>query len=188
MTLKRGFRAEAERMALQIRQELGLRPVDPLDLRALAARRGVDIVVADSLVPRADLEELERLQAFAFSACTFDVDGTQVIVVSPLRSTSRQTSDIAHELSHILLRHQLTEIREIAGITFRTCRTDQEEEATSLGGTLLLPRPLLIRAVSRGMSIDQIAKTYAVTADMARFRVNTTGVIKQVSARASRPG
>lgn len=87
-----------------------------------------------------------------------------------------------------MLRHQLTEIREIAGITFRTCRTDQEEEATSLGDTLLLPRPLLIRAVSRGMTVDQIAKTYGVTSDMARFRINTTGVIKQLSARAPRPG
>lgn len=188
MTLKRGFRADAERMALQIRQELGLRPIDPLDLRALASNYGVDIVAADSLVPRAELEELERLQAFAFSACTFDVDGTQVIVVSPLRTAARQISDIGHELAHILLRHQLTEIREIAGITFRTCRTDQEEEATSLGGTLLLPRPLLIRAVGGGMSIDQIAKTYGVTADMARFRVNTTGVIKQLSARGARSG
>lgn len=188
MTLKRGFRADAERMALQIRQDMRLRPFDPLDLRALAAKHGIDIVAADSLVPRADLEELERLQAFAFSACTFDVDGAQVIVVSPLRSAARQTSDIAHELAHILLGHQLTEIREIAGITFRTCRTDQEEEATSLGGTILLPRPLLIRAVGRGMSIDQIARAYGVTADMARFRVNTTGVMKQLSARGARSG
>ena len=109
-------------------------------------------------------------------------------MVSPLRSPARQTSDIAHELSHILLAHELTEIREIAGITFRTCRTDQEEEATSLGGTLLLPRPLLMRAVGRGMSADQIAKCYGVTPDMARFQINTTGVIKQLSAGGARFG
>jgi Zn-dependent peptidase ImmA (M78 family) len=110
-------------------------------LRSLASKRGVDIVAADSLVPRVDLEELERLQAFAFSACTFDIDGAQVIVVSPLRSPARQTSDIAHELSHILLGHELTEIREIAGITFRTCRTDQEEEPPVSEGPCCCPGP-----------------------------------------------
>ena len=183
MTLRRGFRADAERMAQRIRQELGIRPFDTLDLRALASRREVDIVAADTLVPRDRLEELERLQAFAFSACTFDIDGAKVIVISPLHSPARQTSDIAHELAHLLLEHELTEIREIAGITFRTCRTDQEEEATTLGGTLLLPRPLLVRAAANGMTLDQIAKSCGVTLDMARFRFNTTGVHKQLSAR-----
>lgn len=104
-----------------------------------------------------------------------------------LRSETRQTSDIAHELAHLILEHDMTEVREIAGVPFRTCRSDQEEEATTLGGTLLLPRPLLIRAVSRGMTVEQIAKTYGVTVEMARFRYNTTGVAKQFArARASR--
>src|SRR4051794_20430833 len=137
MTLRRGFRTEAERSALEVRHEMGVGPTDRLDLRALAEQRGVQIVSADELIDTERLQELERIQAFAFSACTFDVDGTQVIVTSPLRSPARQTSDIAHELSHILLEHGMTEVREIAGIPFRTCRSDQEEEATTLGGTLL---------------------------------------------------
>jgi Zn-dependent peptidase ImmA (M78 family) len=186
MTLRRGFRADAERMAQQIRKDFGLRPFDALDLHEVAASRNVEIVPADTLVPREALEELERLQAFAFSACTFDVDGTKVIVVSPLHSSGRQTSDIAHELAHLLLGHELTEIREIAGITFRTCRTDQEEEATTLGGTLLLPRPLLLSAARKSMTIEQIAKSSGVTVDMARFRFNATGIRKQLDARRKR--
>jgi Zn-dependent peptidase ImmA (M78 family) len=175
-------------MAQQVRQDQGLHPFDPLDLHLLASKHGVDIVVADALVPLSDLEELERLQTFAFSACTFEVDGKYVIVVSPLRSPARQTSDLAHELSHILLGHDLTEIREIAGITFRTCRADQEEEATTLGGTLVLPRPLLLKAAGRGSTIEQIAKTYSVTVDMARFRFNTTGIGKQLRAGKAKFG
>lgn len=81
----------------------------------------------------------------------------------------------------------MTEVREIAGVPFRTCRSDQEQEATTLGGTLMLPRPLLLHAVRQGMDIPAIAKAYNVTVEMARFRYNTTGVAKQVRRAAGRP-
>lgn len=73
-----------------------------------------------------------------------EVDSKAVIVFNPLRSPARQNSDMAHELSHLLLRHELTEIREVAGLPFRTCRTDQKEEATTLmlGGTRACRAPL----------------------------------------------
>ena len=133
------------------------------------------------------MSELERIQSFAFSACTFDVGGKRVIVFNPLRSEARQRSDVAHELSHLLLEHELTEIREVGGVPFRTCRADQEEEATTLGGALLLPRPLLLRAVARGMGVEDIARGYGVTTDMARFRLNTTGAARQLAQKRSLP-
>jgi Zn-dependent peptidase ImmA (M78 family) len=186
VTLKRGFRADGERRAIAIRGELGLAPTDPLDLRVVAERYNVRIVPADELVDRERLLELERLQAFSFSACTFDIDGSKVIVVSPLRSPGRQNSDIGHEFSHLLLDHELTEVREIAGVPFRTCRSDQEEEATNLAGILLLPRPLLLRAAKRRMTIEEIAEEYVVTIEMARFRMNTTGVARQMQRSQAR--
>jgi Zn-dependent peptidase ImmA (M78 family) len=109
-----------------------------------------------------------------------------VIVYYPLRSLERRNSDIAHEFSHLLLGHELTEIREVAGVPFRTCRSDQEEEATNLGGTLLLPRPTLVRAVSRGMTTDEIARRFGVSREMAQFRINVTGVNRQVDTSRRR--
>src|SRR5712692_4750953 len=166
MTLRRGFRAESERIAVAIRAELGLQSADALPLEKAASHRGIRVVSASDLVPAERLVELERIQSFAFSACTFDVGGKRVIVFNPLRSIPRQRSDVAHEFSHLLLEHELTEIREVGGVPFRTCRPDQEQEATTLGGTLLLPRPLLFRAHGRGMDVDDIARQYGVTADM----------------------
>ena len=123
----------------------------------------------------------------AFSACTFGVDGDAVIVFNPLRSAPRRQSDLAHELSHVVLEHELSEIREVAGVPFRTCRSDQEEEATTLGGALLVPRPLLLKVISRGMGADDIAREYAVTPEMVRIRVNMTGAARQIDrARAHR--
>lgn len=183
MTLRRGFKAEAEREAARVREELGLASHDRLDPRRLAQHLGISVIDAGDLVAVEELEELERLQAFAFSAATFNIDGRKIIVISPLRNTGRQNSDIAHELAHVLLKHDLSEIRELDGMPFRTCKPEEEEEATAFGGTLLLPRPLLLSAARRRATIDQIATQYDVTVEMARFRYNTTGVAKQTVYR-----
>lgn len=180
MTLRRGFKAEAERDAARVRKELGLAPNDRLDPRELARHLGIAVVDASDLVDIEDLEELERLQAFAFSAATFEIEDRSIVVVSPLRTIGRQNSDIAHELAHVMLNHKLSEIREVEGMPFRTCKPEEEEEATAFGGTLLLPRPLLLSAARRQATIDEISQQYDVTIEMARFRYNSTGVARQL--------
>lgn len=185
MTLPRGFKADAERHAERVRHELGLAdnaPVEPADLARLA---GAVVVSAATLIDQTRLDELERIQAYAFSAATFDVAGRTFIVTNPLRSEGRLASDVAHEVAHLVLGHQLSEVREVAGMAFRTCKPDEEEQATTLGGTLLLPRPLLMAAARRGDSPTEIADRFGVTVDLARWRYNTTGVLRQV--RSARP-
>ena len=187
MALKRGFRAACERQALDLREQLGLEPSDPIELTRVAKTLGAEVVAADELVEREKLAELERLQAFAFSAVTFELDnGRRFIVFNPLHSHQRIVSDIAHELAHLLLQHELTEVREVSGIPFRTCRTDQEEEATAFAAILLLPRPLLLRAAREGMNPEEIAARFRVTAQMARYRYNTSGVARQIAAMERR--
>ena len=182
MALPRGFKAEAERTALRLRAETGVGPSDPLDLSAAAGRLDVRIVPADDLVPIDQLQEIERLQAYAFSACTFEINRRQIIVYNPIRTTARRASDIAHELAHIIRGHDLTEIQYLDGVPFHTCRPDQEHEATALGGTLLLPRPALLKEAQRGATVEEVAKKFGVTKQMAQFRWNTTGVARQAAA------
>lgn len=184
MTLPRGFKANAERTATRLRAELGLGAADRLPLDRLAAHLKITLVSADELVPLNRLEEIEHLQAFAFSAATFVIGTRRFVVTNPLRTPGRLASDIAHEIAHVLLEHDLAEIREIEGVPFRTCQPDEEEQATALGGTLLLPRLLLMRAANRGDGPAEIAEAYEVTVEMARFRYNTTGVAKQTQRRS----
>lgn len=185
MTLPRGFKTSAEKEAVRLRGRLGVGVASPLDLTALADLLDVTVVSADRLIDMTRLEELEALQAFSLSAATFQVDDRHFIVTNPLRTAGRLASDVAHELAHLLLDHQLTEIQEIDGVPFRTCRPDEEEQATALGGTLLLPRPLLLAEASKGHGPAEIADTYGVTLEMARFRYNSTGVAKQVQRRSA---
>lgn len=183
MTLPRGFKANAEREAVRFREELSLPLAHALDPRSLAEHLAVKVVDGGELIGRDRFEELETLQAFAFSAATFEIQDRRFIATNPMRTTGRTNSDIAHELAHVILNHELSEIQEIAGIPFRTCKPDEEEQATAFGGTLLLPRPLLISAARHGLtSPDRIARAFDVSVDMARFRYNATGIAKQLTA------
>lgn len=170
----------AERRATELRTSMGLKTDSRLDIREAAQHLNVLVRSAGDLVSIGRLEELERIQAYAFSAATFDIRGRNVIVTNPLNSQARQNSDVAHELAHIMLEHDLTEIRSIGETAFRTCTPSQEEEATTLGSTILLPRPLLMKAARRGATPDAIAAEFEVTDSMARYRYNSTGVAKQV--------
>ena len=186
--MRRGFKSEAERLAERTRTQMGLRPHDRLDIRDLARHLNVDVIPADQLVDRGRLEELEELQPGAFSAATFHLpDGRTVAVCNPCNDPPRTNSDIAHELAHILLDHDVREIQQLAGHTFLTCNPEQEEEANWLAGCLLLPRPLLLREVYAGTDPDTLAARYQVSLAMARFRLNASGVLLQARrARATR--
>lgn len=186
MALPRGFKAEAERIAQRLRTDAGVGRSARLKLKSVAESLDVRIVSADELVPLEILHEIERIQAYSFSACTFEINERHVIVFNPIRSRPRRRSDIAHELAHIILEHDLTEIQYLNDVPFRTCRPDQEQEATALGGTLLLPRPALLEEARHGATIERVAKKFDVTKQMAQFRWNSTGVERQAAAEATR--
>lgn len=185
--MRRGFKADAERRAADVRKAMSLRAADPIDSMKLAEHVGAEVRCADQLTSLAKLQALEELQPGAFSACTFTLDERHVIVYSPLASPGRRQSDIAHEVSHILLDHKLNSVQTVGGVSFFTCDPDEEQEANWLAGCLLLPRPLLYAAARRGLDAPTIALTYMVSESMANFRLRTTGVERQLDARHRSP-
>jgi hypothetical protein len=181
--MRRGFKAEAERLAVRLRTELGVPPIQRLDVDQLAAHLGVEVRCADDLVDRMELEKLNALQPGCFSAATFHLsDGRTVAVTNPVGTTeARRDSDLAHELAHVILRHELRTAERIGGLTFFNCDPEQEEEANWLAGCLLLPRPLLLAEARLGRTAEQIATRHNVSLQMAKFRLNASGVHFQVS-------
>lgn len=185
--MRRGFKADAERIAARVREEMGKRTSDPLDAIELARHVGAEVRCAEELTSRARLEELEKIQPGAFSACTFTIGERHVVVYSPLASPGRTQSDIAHETSHLLLGHEIKTVKRIGELSFFTCDPDEEQEANWLAGCLLLPRPLLLQAAKTGMDSQAIAEKFNVSEQMATFRLRTTGVPRQLAARRKRP-
>jgi Zn-dependent peptidase ImmA (M78 family) len=180
--MRRGFKAEAERLATQVRTEMDLGPYKPLDIKALVRYVGAQLRTADELTSLTKLEELESLQPGAFSACTFDLGTRKVIVVSPLASDERRRSDASHEASHLLLDHKVREVEQLSGLSFFTCDPDEEQEANWLAGCLLLPRDLLVRSLKKGLDAAAIAEANAVSIQMANFRLRATGAERQIAA------
>lgn len=188
--MRRGFKAEAERHAAAIRERLHCDENEPVPLDALAKELGVRVVPADRLIPRERLEELQNLQADAFSAATFKLSsGRRVVVYNPLHAAGRTRSNQAHELAHISLAHTLRTVEKVGEMSFVTCDVEQEDEADWFGGCLLLPRPVLLQAAYKGKTPAEIAEEHGTSEAMARFRLNASGVLVQVGrARAARSG
>lgn len=186
--MRRGFKSEAERLAIQVRDAMGLPPTAEGDPFRIAQHMQVTVRPADELVDRGRLEELAAIQSDAFAAATFRLpSGKVVIVTNPLNAPGRVNSDLAHELAHLILNHRPRRMESIEGMRFFTCDQEQEEEANWLGGCLLLPRALLLREARIGASPEQIAAKYSVSLPMARFRLNASGVLIQVSRQKGKP-
>jgi Zn-dependent peptidase ImmA (M78 family) len=179
--VRRGFKTQAERLATEIREQHGCRDDEPAPLDSVAQDLNIEILPADLLVSRARLQELQDLQPDAFSAATFSrPSGGKVVVYNPLGTEGRVRSNQAHELAHVLLDHKVRTIERVGDLNFLTCDVEQEEEADWLGGCLLLPRELLLKAAFKGMNAQSIADAYKTSEPMARFRLNASGVLVQV--------
>ncbi|WP_328847626.1 ImmA/IrrE family metallo-endopeptidase [Streptomyces sp. NBC_00258] len=188
--MRRGFKSEAERLADRVRTQLGLRSDAPPDIRKLAAHLRVEVIDAQELVGMDSLRELESVQPGAFPAATFHLPGGRTVAVyNPCNEPARTKSDIAHELAHVLLGHEVREVQQIGGHAFFTCNPEQEEKANWLADCLLLPRQLLLRHAYAGADTKALADTAGVSLPMARFRLNTSGVLLQARrAWATRGG
>ena len=183
MALRRGFKSEAERIARQVRAELGIGAAKPVAPEILAKLLGIEVRAGDELIPRERFDELEDIQPDSFSACTLRPSADRLVVVyNPLSSKSRQRSDIAHEFAHVLLDHDLSRVERLGDVTFLSCDPTQEEEAAWLSGCLLLPRALLLAEVRRGSSAKSIAMKCGVSERMAQYRLDVTGVARQNQA------
>ena len=187
MALRRGFKAEAERLAKDIWSAMRLTPDDRMDAVKLAKHIGCIVRPADTLVDIRKLEELCRIQEDAFFACTFNLrDNRYAVVFNPLVSDRRRNSDVAHEVAHIVLDHSFSRLERLGEVAFLAGDKRQEEEAAWLSGCLLLPRFVLIHDLRKRTKPATIARNRMLSRDMVDYRVRVTGVARQLAAERSR--
>ncbi len=183
MALRRGFKSEAERIARDVRTELGMGATQSVAPEVLAELLGIEVRAGDELIPRERFNYLDDIQPDSFSACTLRPSPDRTVVVyNPRSGATRRRSDIAHELAHALLDHELSRVERIGDVTFLSGDATQEDEAAWLSGCLLLPRALLVAEVRRGSSANDIASKCGVSERMAKYRLEVTGVAKQHQA------
>jgi hypothetical protein len=190
---RRGFKTWAEETSVRVRQKLNLLPSSPLDPFRLAELLGVSVVAARDLseLPEDVQGRLVADHRDCWSAITVTDGRSHLIVANPSLAQTRLNSSLAHEIAHIILRHEpsMMFMTPNSGIALRTHNDEQEEEANWLAGSLLLPREALLLMRRTGRSDDDACSEYGVSPAMLRFRFNVTGVDLQLQrSRGQRRG
>jgi len=176
MSLWHGFKAEASRIAERMRQRIGLRAIDPLDIDLLSKYLKVPICTLSGfrkLCPDA-VRHLTIVESGSFSAVTIPCGpSTQIILHNDSHALVRQRSNLAHEFAHIILDHPMTLPLDNTGC--RYIDRDIEHEANWLGGVLLVTDAAALHIVRTEMPILDACNYYGVSRQMLRFRLNTSG-------------
>lgn len=189
--MRRGFKAWCERTAKDYRQTLGVAPAEALDPRVLASHLGVLVATPEDIptLSEAAKRQLLEVDAGSWSAVTIADGNARLVILNSAHSAARQNSDLAHELAHLILNHTTDEAHlSREGLLFRgTFDREQEDEANWLGGCLLVPRDGLLKARLRTADVGALAAQFRVSSDMITWRLQTTGVLRQVGWRRSAP-
>ena len=184
MTLRRGFKSEANSLSREMRQELGLLPHDPLCAWTLAEHLGYTVVGFTQLGAgaAAAVRTLSNTSLRSkFSAVTLNSQGNSWIIHNDTHHPRRQSSNIAHEVAHGLLCHSLGPLTNVDGS--RSYNRELEEEANWLGPTLLVSEEATIYIVEQGIPDADACALYKVSSDLLTWRLRMTGAHVRVARR-----
>jgi Zn-dependent peptidase ImmA (M78 family) len=182
-SLRHGFKAEAERLASSMRQQLRLSARDRLEGLVLAGHLGVPVLsLLDLQTDVADARSIDLLLAprAGFSAVTVCSESRRLIVYNPAHPPGRRSNSLVHELSHILLDHDPSPALDHGGCRHWDERA--ESEADWLAGVLLVPRDGALWWIRNGGLLAEGAAHFGVSEVLFRWRINQTGVVRQVEA------
>lgn len=184
--LQRGFKAKAEKIAQDYRENLGKNVCDPLCAFDLAKYLNIAVYGAHEFIT--DSKSLQSLSSTGidksgWSALTMTTESNNTIIIhNTFHSSARQQSDIMHELSHIICGHKIEDARLInLPIGMRDYNPLHEEEANCLGSTIQLPRNALQWAKKERMTDMEIASYFNASIEMVLYRLRMSGVLKQFS-------
>ena len=116
MSLPYGFKAQANRIAVGLRRQLGLAAQAPLNVHALATHLGIAVVPLSAFKQWCgeQVEQLTKRDAGGFSAALISFgDGRRMVIVNDEHTPVRQNSDIAQEFGHALLVHPLEVVKRL---------------------------------------------------------------------------
>lgn len=183
MKLRRGFKAEAEQHASELRSELGLTGDAPLCPWRLAEYLEIPVktLATISVLEPEAVKYLLGAGREHFSAVTLFRDSRgmgRIICHNDSHALTRQRSNLAHELAHAILLHPPTAMFD--------CDPIAEAEAAWLGPALLVPSDAARKIAVNGFDYDEAAKAFGVSVDLMRMRLNVTGATAIANRRRTR--
>ena len=179
MSVPHGFKAQANRIALGLRRQMGLLDTAPIDMEDLASRLRLPVVPVTTFAefcPGAIRQILDR-DPSAFSAMLLPFETGRIILINDKHSFGRKNSSLAHEIAHVLLAHPPSQIFSQPGC--RSFNKDMEDEAACLSGYILIPNEAALRIVWSNNDPETACEEYGISRQMLDFRLNTSGARKR---------
>lgn len=170
MGFKRGFKAEANRIALNVRRKVGLTPTEPLNIEAVCSYFDVTVIRMSELP--CDSSIFSGMTQGHFSAVTVPCGLRTAIVHNDAHHEYRQRSNICHELAHCFLGHRSVPPLNAAGE--RMHDGGIEAEANFLGGCLLLPNEAAVHVLMNGLK-SRASSIYGISGPMLEYRLRVSG-------------
>lgn len=195
-TFPRGFKANAEKQSLAIRQRFKLGDHQACQARWATKLHDVSVTPVGSLIEvfRQELQDrfpnhvlcTKRLAWVADPNCEFfaiavKIRELKMIFYNESRSAARQESDIMHELSHLLCDHKGDVLELSSGISLRSHNEAHEQEAGWLGAALQVPEAGLLHHVRAGRTSEEIAALYGASLQMVTYRRGILGIDKRIA-------
>lgn len=186
--MRYGFKAEAKRLALELRAELDLDAHVPFDPYAFASEYGIEVVRLSEL-SCAERQHFLKQDGSPFSGALVPMGTKLIILENDAQRLSRRRTTMCHELAHVVLEH-------VFGISLasdeRKCGLPraQEEEADWLSGEVLIPSDGAFHLARAGATDEDAARTFDVSLAVARWRMNQSGarkVMNRARGKWSRP-
>lgn len=172
MEFRRGFKAEANRIALRVREQMGLSPVAPIDPAAVCDHFDIKLLRLGDLDP---LSPFLGAKSSSFSAVIVPCGFHTAIVHNNSHHPHRQRSNICHELAHCFLGHKCAPPLMESGE--RAHDGGIEAEAHHLAGVLLVPNEAAVHIVREGL-VTQAQGIYGVSSAMLTYRLRISGAHK----------
>lgn len=179
----RGFKAQANRIAVEIRERLDLCAWAPLDPLAVCEYFEIDVI---PLCRFGDaVRHFTHIERNAFSAVTIPCGLTRAIVHNDFHHPDRQRSNLMHELAHGFLGHPPCAAFDCDGE--RNYNGGVEAEASFLAGALLISNEAAWHIVRSGLT--GVARgMYGVSQKMLDYRLRVSGALKRAQFLQRRTG
>lgn len=188
--MRRGFKAQAERLAASARAALGLAEHAPLSPWTFASH--LDILVwepEDLDLDPSDLAQLTVHDPDSWSGVSVRVGERIGVILNSAHPPTRRTNTLMHEIAHVQLRHAPSHVHmtEEGLLLVSEYPKDLEEEADWLAGALLLPRSALLLHRGSGSAVYEIARHFGVSDQLCNWRLRMTGVDRQLGVGRGSP-
>lgn len=170
MPFRRGFKAEANRIAVRIREQMGLGVIDPIEPEAICVEFDIELIAMSTL--DCDCSAFRGSQKGCFSAVTVPCGARIAIVHNDFHHPYRQRSNICHELAHCFLGHQC--VPPLTSDGERARDGGIEAEANYLAGSLLVTNEAALHIVKNAL-VPSAQRLYGVSRQMLEYRLRVSG-------------